>query len=130
MTTHLGKDGVVQVGAAEVAEVVDFSVTESADTHDDTSKGDDARTFKAGHTSWAGSLTCRYDPTDTNGQEALRAGATVSLTLQPVDGTSGNPELTGSAIVTEVGEEYPLEGLSARNISFQGSGALGRGTVT
>lgn len=130
MATYLGKDGVLAVGANEVAEVVDFSVNETADTHDDTSKGDDWRTFKAGHKSWAGELTCRYDPTDTNGQEALAIGATVALTLQPIGATAGNPELTGSAIVTAVGEEYPLEGLCARTISFQGSGALGRGAVT
>jgi hypothetical protein len=130
MATFLGKDGIIKVGANAVLEVVDFSVTESADTHDDTSKGDDWRTFKAGHKSWSGSLSCRYDPTDSTGQEALAIGATAALTLQPVDGTAGSPELTGNAIITEVGEEYPLEGLSARNISFQGSGALTRGTIS
>jgi hypothetical protein len=130
MATYLGKDGVVKVGASEVAEVVDFSVNESADTHDDTSKGDDWRTFKAGHKTWTGELTCRYDPTDTTGQGALAIGAEVSLVLQPIGGTAGNPELTGTALITSVGDEFPLEGLAARSISYQGSGALTHGTAS
>lgn len=129
MATYLGKDGVVKIGANEVAEVVDFTVSESADTHDDTSKGDDWRSFKAGHKTWTGELTCRYDPTDANGQEALTIGATVALVLQPIGGTTGNPELTGNAIVTAVSEETPLEGLAGRTFSFQGSGALTRGVA-
>jgi len=56
MATHKGSEGVVKVGANTVAEVRSYTITESADTLEDTSMGDSARTYKPSLTTFTGSI--------------------------------------------------------------------------
>jgi len=130
MTTHTGKDGVVEVGANEVAEVTDFTVTETADTVEDHAKGDTAKTHLTTFTSWTAEVSCHWDPSDTNGQEALTIGASVTLSLYPDDNQNGDRKLSGTATVTGITTESPLEGLVSRRLSLQGNGALTASTVS
>jgi len=130
MSTYLGKDGIVKAAGVAIAEVMDFSVEQSADTEEDTSKGDDWRSYKTTFKTWSGEVTCRYDPTDSTGQQALAVGEVVALLLYPVNATAGSPQLSGNAIITTIGIESPLEGLCSRSFSFQGNGALTEGTAT
>jgi len=130
MATFIGNDGIVKVGANAVAEVTSFSVTQSSDTADDTVMGDSWRTHKQGLKSWSGSLECRWDDTDSTGQEALTVGASVSLTLLPEGDTTGDYELSGTATVTEVTQTQNFENnIVSRNFSFLGNGALVVGTA-
>ena len=46
MATHKGSEGIVKVGSNSVAEIRSYSIEESADTLEDTSMGDSARTYK------------------------------------------------------------------------------------
>ena len=46
MATHKGSEGTVKVGSNAVAEIRSYSIEESADTLEDTSMGDSARTYK------------------------------------------------------------------------------------
>ena len=89
MATHTGKDGVVKVGANDVAEVRSFSLNETADTVEDTTMGDAARTHIVTLTSFDGSLDVYWDETDTNGQIALGVGSSVTLALFPEGDASG-----------------------------------------
>jgi len=129
MATHKGSEGVVKVGANTVAEVRSWTVAESADTLEDTSMGDTARTFKSSLTTFTGSLDVFWDETDTTGQGALSIGAEVTFNVYPEGDTAGDTYYTGSAIVTEVSRTAAFDGLVEASVSLQGTGALTETTV-
>jgi len=130
MATHKGSEGVIKVGANSVAEIRSYSIEESADTIEDTSMGDSARTYKTSLTSFSGSLDVFWDETDTNGQGALSIGSEVTLNVYPEGDTSGDTYYTGTAIVTGVSRSASFDGLVEASISVQGSGALSESTVS
>lgn len=129
MATHAGSEGTVKVGANAIAEIRSFSVEESADTLEDTTMGDSARTYKPSLTTFTASIDVLWDETDTNGQNALTIGAEVTLNLYPEGSTSGDTYLTGSAIVTGRTINSSYDGLVEMSISVQGNGALTTATV-
>jgi len=130
MATHAGSEGTVKVGSTAIAEIRSFSIEESAETLEDTSMGDTARTYKPSLTTYTGSIDVLYDETDTGGQGALTIGAEVTLSLLPEGDTSGDVELTGSAIVTGRSISSSYDGLVEMSISVQGNGALTTTTVS
>jgi len=129
MATHKGSEGTVKVGANSVAEIRSYSIEESADTLEDTSMGDSARTYKPSLTSFSGSLDVFWDETDTDGQGALTIGSEVTLNVYPEGDTAGDTYYTGSAIVTGVSRSASFDGLVEASISVQGNGALTESTV-
>jgi len=129
MATHKGSEGTVKVGSNAVAEIKSYSIEESADTLEDTSMGDSARTYKSSLTSFSGSLDVFWDETDTNGQGALSIGSEVTLNVYPEGDTTGDTYYTGSAIVTGVSRSASFDGLVEASISVQGNGALTTSTV-
>jgi len=128
MATHKGSEGTVKVGSNAVAEIRSYSIEESADTLEDTSMGDSARTYKPSLTSFSGSLDVFWDETDT-GQNALSIGSEVTLNFYPEGDTSGDTYYSGSAIVTGVSRTASFDGLVEASISVQGNGALTESTV-
>lgn len=129
MATHTGSEGTVKVGSNAIAEIRSFSIEESADTLEDTSMGDTARTYKSSLTTYTGSVDVLWDETDTTGQGALTIGAEVTLNLYPEGDTSGDTYYTGTAIVTGRTINSTYDGLVEMSISVQGSGALTETTV-
>lgn len=129
MATHAGSEGTVKVGANAIAEIRSFSIEQSADTLEDTTMGDSARTYKPSLTTFTGSVDVLWDETDTTGQGALTIGAEVTLNLYPEGAASGDTYLTGSAIVTGRTINSSYDGLVEMSISVQGSGALTITTV-
>jgi hypothetical protein len=129
MANHQGSEGIVKVGANVVAEVRSWQLSESADTIEDTTMGDTAKTFKSSLTEWEGSLECYWDETDTNGQEALTSGAEVSLNLHPEGDTSGDTYFSGSVIVTGISRQGASEGMVEASFNFKGNGVLTQSTV-
>lgn len=129
MATHTGSEGTVKVGANAIAEIRSFSIEETADTLEDTTMGDTARTYKSSLTAFSGSLDVFWDETDTTGQGALTIGAEVTLNLYPEGDTSGDTYLTGTAIVTGRSVSSSFDGLVEMSISVQGTGALSQTTV-
>lgn len=129
MATHTGSEGTVKVGSNAVAEIRSFSLEETADTLDDTTMGDTARTYKSSLTTFTGSLDVYWDETDTTGQGALTIGASVTLNVYPEGDTSGDTYYSGTAIVTGVTRSASFDGLVEASISVQGSGALTETTV-
>ena len=130
MATHAGSEGTVRVGANAVAEIRSYSIEETADTLEDTSMGDAARTYLPSLTTFTGSLDVLWDETNTTGQGALTIGATVTLNLYPEGNTSGDTYYTGSAIVTGRTISASYDGLVEMSISIQGTGALTQTTVS
>lgn len=129
MATHTGSEGTVKVGSNAIAEIRSFSIEQSADTLEDTTMGDTARTYKSSLTTYTGSVDVLWDETDTNGQGALTIGAEVTLNLYPEGDTSGDTYYTGTAIVTGRTINSTYDGLVEMSISVQGSGALTETTV-
>jgi len=129
MATHIGRDGVVKVGANDVAEVRSFSINQTADTVEDTTMGDTARTRLVTLTSFDGSLDVFWDETDTNGQVALGVGSNVTLALYPEGDSAGDTYYSGTANVTGVSISTSVDGMVEASITVEGSGALTTTTV-
>lgn len=129
MATHAGSEGTVKVGSNAIAEIRSYSIEESADTLEDTTMGDTARTYKPSLTTYTGSVDVLWDETDSSGQGALTIGAEVTLNLYPEGDTSGDTYYTGSAIVTGRTINGTYDGLVEMSISVQGNGALTESTV-
>lgn len=129
MANHTGVDGLVKVGTNTVAEVRNWSISETADTIEDTTINDTSRTYQAGLKSWSGSLTAFWDETDTSGQEVLTVGSSATLNLYPEGATTGDIYYSGTAIINNVGISVPTGGMVERTYGFQGSGALTKGTA-
>jgi len=129
MANHTGSEGVVKVGSNTVAEVREWSLTESADTVEDTTMGDSARTRKPSLTSASGSITAYWDEADTTGQGALTAGSEVTLNLYPEGADSGDYYASLSAIITEAGISASFDGMVEATFSFDANGAVTWTTV-
>lgn len=129
MANHKGSEGTVKVGSDAVAEIRSFSIEETADTLEDTSMGDSARTYLASLTSWSGSVDVFWDETDTSGQGALDVGSSVTLNLYPEGDTAADTYYTGTAIVTGKSVSSSFDGMVEASFSVQGTGALTETTV-
>ena len=129
MANHKGSEGVVKVGSNTVAEVKDWSLTQSADTVEDTAMGDSARTYKPSLTSASGSISCFWDETDATGQGAMTAGSEITLNLYAEGDASGDTYYTMSAIITEEGASASFDGMIEATFSFQANGAVTTSTV-
>ena len=124
MATHLGKEGTVQVGSNSIAEIRSFSIDEVIDVVEDTSMGDNSKTYLASIKDFSGSVDVLFDETDTNGQTALAVGSSVTLNFAPEGTASGDVKLTGTAIVTGKSISSSFDGLVEASISVQGTGGL------
>lgn len=126
MANYTGNSGSVLIGTNTVAEVLSFSLTEGINVIDDTVVGDSADTHQVGTTNWIGSVSCFWDDTDTNGQEAMTIGASVALHLEPTGVGTGNIDFNGTASVTSIERSVANNSIITANFSFQGNGALTR----
>ena len=129
MAVHKGSEGVVKILTNTVAEVRDWSLEETAETIDSTQLSDSAKTFEVGTTSWSGSVNAFWDETDTSGEGAMTAGASVTLNLYPEGATSGDTYGSGDAIISSISKSGGIDGLVEASFSFQGTGALTWATV-
>ena len=120
-TTH-GNDGLVFIGANAVAEVTAFTYTET-DTSivEDTAMGDTAVTRQTGNViDGSGSVTCHWDETDTNGQEAMTPGSTVTLNLYPEGNASTDVYYGGDVIIESAEVGVDMGSINSRTFNFVG----------
>lgn len=128
MATHTGSEGTLKVGASTIGEIRSFSISESADTLEDTSMGDAARTYKPSLTTFTGSVDVFWDELDA-GQVALVVGASVTFSAYPEGATAGDKYYTGTAIVTGLTVNSSFDGMVEASISLQGTGVLALATA-
>ena len=128
MATHHGKEGVVTAGGTGIGELTGFTLETTADVVEDTQLSDATKSFLAGRTSFSGTLEMSYDETDSP-QQTLTAGSSIAFILLPEGATSGDESFTGSGIVTGMSVNNAMDAVVTRSITFQGTGALTRGTV-
>ena len=128
MATHHGKEGVVTAGGTGIGELTGFTLETTGDVVEDTALTDATKSFVAGRTSFSGTLEMSYDETDSP-QQTLTAGSSISFVLLPEGNASGDEKFTGTGIVTGMSVSIPLDGITNRSVTFQGTGALTRATV-
>ncbi len=129
MATHHGKEGSVKIGSNVLAEIKSFSLDETAETVADTAMGDTAASYLVGLTDGSGSIECHWDETDTNGQVAMTAGASVTLNLYPEGAGAGDTYATMTALITSVGVSVDMGDIVGRSFGFQSTGGITWGTV-
>tara|TARA_R110000744_G_scaffold234426_1_gene352238 strand:+ start:694 stop:1083 length:390 start_codon:yes stop_codon:yes gene_type:complete len=129
MANHKGSEGLVKIGADTIAEVKDWSFDETADTTEDTTMGDAARTRKSTLTSASGSINAFWDETDTTGQGAMTAGSEVSLVLQPEGSATGDTIYSVTAIITSVSRSASFDGMVEASFSWDSNGAVVVSTI-
>ena len=128
MATFKGSDGIVKAGGNAIGEIRSFTVEQSADTIEDTSMGDSAKTFKSSLTSFTASVDGLFDDGDT-AQTAMTIGSELAFLFQPEGDTTGDYQLSGTGIVTGLSRSQSYDGLVEISFSVQGTGALTIGTA-
>ena len=129
MATHTGSEGTLKVGSDTIGEIRSFSISESADTLEDTTMGDASRTYKASLKTFTGSVDVFWDEVDV-GQTAMSVGSTVTFSVYPEGATTGDKYFTGSAIVTGLTVNSSFDGMVEASITLQGTGALSLSTAS
>jgi predicted secreted protein len=129
MATHTGSEGTIKIGSDTVGEIRSYSISETADTIEDTSMGDASRTYKTGLKSFTGSVDVFWDEADA-GQTALSVGSSVTLNVYPEGATTGDKYFSGSAIVTGLTVTGSFDGMVEASLTLQGTGALSLSTAS
>ena len=124
MATVSGNNGEVKIGTSAVAEVKSFDITETDNIIEDTATGDSAKTFVSGLNEASGTITCHFDKSDSSGQEAMTVGASVTLNLYPEGDSTGNREITMTALITSVGVSETINDIVERSFGFTVTGAV------
>ncbi len=130
MANHTGVDGLVTVGGSTVAELMGFSIDESATAIPDNTIGSAAATNKIGRTSWGGSIECNWDETDSSGQGAMSIGSSVTIIFLPEGNTTGDTSLSGTALITGLSVAVADESIISQSFTITGTGALTYGAVS
>ena len=127
MSVHHGKEGEVVIGGSAVGELTSFTLETTGDVVESTKMADAAKSFVAGRTSFSGTLEMHFDETDS-AQTQLTAGSSLTFKLLPEGSSSGDRSFEGTGIVTGMSVNQPMDGIVARSVTFQGTGALTIGT--
>jgi hypothetical protein len=134
MATIYGNNAEVQVSSTVVGETKSWSLTLSRDTIEDTSMGDDAKTFVYGKTSASGTIEVHFDDDDTaqgNLRDAVLNGTTVTLNLYTANSsTSGTDYYTCTAILTSADISVEMDSIESRTFNFTVSGAVTKNAVS
>ena len=127
MSVHHGKEGQVAIGGTALGELTSFTLETTGDVVESTKMEDGAKSFIAGRTSFSGTLEMHFDETDS-AQTQMTAGTSLTFKLLPEGSSSGDRSFEGSGIVTGMSVNQPMDGIVARSVTFQGTGALTIGT--
>jgi predicted secreted protein len=130
MATHKGSEGTVKIGSNAIAEIRTWSINQTADTIEDTTMGDSARTYQSSLNTWDGSVDVFWDETDTTGQGACTIGTSITLNVYPEGATTGDTYFSGTAIVTGITRTASFDGMIESSLTFKGTGALSISTAS
>lgn len=120
-----GKGGKVTVGANTVAKVTSWSLDISADTLETTALGDTFKGVIVGLLDASGSLDCTYEVnTDTNGQTSLQTSFLAGTSITPKLYVNATNYYTGTAFITGMNVETPVDDKVSVSFDIQFSGAV------
>jgi hypothetical protein len=128
MATIYGNNAEVKVSSTAVGEVKSWSLSISRDTIEDTSMGDDSKTFVYGKASASGTIEVHFDDDDSAQgtlRDAVLNGTTVSLSLYTADSaTSGTDYYTCTALLSSTDVSAEMDSIESRTYNFTVSGAV------
>lgn len=120
-----GKGGKVMVGAATVTEITTWSLDLGIDTMDTTSLGKDWKEYITGLKEWSSSAEGTWNvATDTTGQKALQDAYLAGTSVTIKHYVNSTNYYSGSAYITSVSVEDPVDDVVSFSVEFQGTGAL------
>lgn len=133
MATIYGNNGEVKVSSTAVSEVKSWSLSISRDQIEDTSMGDDAKTFVYGKTTASGTIEVHFDDDDSAQgtlRDAVLNGTTVTLNLYTADSaTSGTDYYTFTALITSSDISVEMDSIEGRTLNFTATGAVTKSAV-
>jgi len=129
MATFKGNDGTVKSGSNAIAEIISFTVDQTADTIEDTTMGDSSKTYQSSFTDATATVETYFDDTDTTGQGTFTPGSSVTCNFQMEGDTTGDHLLSGTGIITGRSIGSSADGMVTATYSIQISGGLTEGTV-
>ena len=123
-----GKSAVFKIGSTNLSAYCDsIEVKRAADSHDTTTFGQTGHTYLGGLTDGTISVKGKYDDGDaTNPRITLQGslGATQVWTYQAAGAATGNPQLTGSAVLTSYEESAAVADLVTWAAEWQITGTV------
>ena len=129
MAAHKGSEGLVTAGGSTIGQLTGYTLDESAEVIDQTILSSTSKVNVAGTLGFSGSVDLLYDETDAP-QMTLVAGSSIAFVFLPEGSTSGDVNFSGTGIVDSVSYSAAVDGNVTSTASFQGTGALTRGTVS
>lgn len=120
-----GKNGSLRIGTETVTRIQNWSLDLNLDTYETTALGDDWKEFISGLKEWSASAEGKWNiVNDAAGQKALQdaylAGNSVTLRLY----VNATKYYEGTAFISSLGMEDPVDDVVSISMEFQGSGAL------
>ena len=128
MATHTGSEGTIKIGSTVLGELRSYTLEQTSDTIEDSSMGDEVRTYKAGLKASSGSASVYFDEADA-GQILCTVGSSITLNLFPEGNTAGDKFYAVDAIVTGYNVSASFDGMVEAEITFQGTSAVTIGTA-
>lgn len=123
-----GKNGKVEIGDATSKKVVgikNWSLELSLDTLETTALGNDWKEYITGLKEWTASSEGDYVvPTDTEGQAALQQAFLNGAEVKVKMFVDSKNYYTGSAFISSLSIEDPVDDVVSISIEFTGTGAL------
>jgi len=133
MATTKGSSGVVKLAVsggtvAAMGEVRSYTLTQTADTVEDTVMGDTSRTYLASLTTGTLSAEVYWDDADAV-QLVMDAAADVDFEVYPTGTGTGEKYYSGSGIVTSNEITAAFDGMVEGSFEVQVSGAVTEATA-
>lgn len=133
MATYFGSDGSVKLATtsgtvAQIGELLNWTITNTADAVETTTMGDTSRTFRKGLMTGTGSLSLYLDSDDA-AQQDLVQGDKVDCEFYAEGTVSGDTMYSGTYLVTSVERGATMDGIATLSAELQLDGDLTIGTV-
>lgn len=123
-----GKNTVFKIGSTNLSAYTnDVTLKRAADSHDTTCFGQTGHTYAGGLTDGTISVKGVYDDGDATNPRVTFQGAlgtTLTWTYQAEGTTSGNPQITGSGVLTAYEESAPVADMITWSAELQITGAV------
>jgi len=133
MATIYGNNGEIKISSTAVGEVKSWSLTISRDTIEDTSMGDDSKSFVYGKASASGTIEVHFDDDDSAQgtlRDAVLNGTTVALDLFTNDSsTTGTDYYSLTALITSQDVSVEMDSIESRTYNFTSAGAVTKSAV-
>ena len=132
MATFTGVAGLVHWDGDSIGEITSFSLDVNKEPVEDTVISDTARSYQVGILNWSGTAEVFWSDVDS-AQVAmwteLLTPVAKEMIFFPEGSTTGDIKWTGNAIITSHSLTSSTNSMVSLSISFQGTGALVKGTA-